>query len=406
MSMQSHRLGNDAQLHRQFRVLALSENPTLNDALARVLDGEAAAAAEVLPPGVPAHAITDWGADLVLVDIPAHAPIAPCVEPYIDTQAKIVAVGAINDVATYREAVGAGAFDYLLHPVSDDAILDVMQKAQAAPVAPQAGAPLAVAPIEENRPTVTVVIGARGGVGATSLAVSLAWTAAEQHQRETALIDLDMQFGSSALALDLLPSGGLRDALANPQRIDSLFIGSAMVNASDRLFVLGAEEGLAEPAAIAPGAFETLFETLEGSFSSIIVDLPRAMVSHAETLLQRADAIILVTDHSIAGLRDVVRMQDHLSDTVGSASIQIAAIETPKPVNQVSRKELEQGLGSPVHIWLPYDPALASSAASQGKALTDLGGVKHAYSKALAAPARDAAGMIEEKAGRKRKWLW
>lgn len=403
MSSYQQQLSQDALLHRQFRVLALSENPSLNDALARVLDGEAAAAAEVLPPGVPAQAVNDWGADLVLVDIPEHAPIASCVEPYIETQAKIVAVGTVDDVATYREAVGAGAFDYLLHPVSDDAILDIMQKAQVAP-APVA-APVA-APAEPDRPVITVVIGARGGVGATSLAVSLAWTAAERHERETALVDLDMQFGSSALALDLLPSGGLRDALANPQRIDSLFIGSAMVNASDKLFVLGAEEGLAEPAMIAPGAFDTLFETLEGSFSSIIVDMPRNMVSQAESLLNRADAVLLVTDHSIAGLRDVVRMQDHLSDMVGSASIQVAAIETPKTINQVNRKELEQGLGGPVHIWLPHDPTLAASAASQGKALTELGGPKHAYSKALATPARDAAGVVEEKAGRKRKWLW
>ena len=87
----------------------------------------------------------------------------------------------------------------------------------------------------------TAVVGTRGGVGASMLATSLAWLFSADHKRPTALLDLDVHFGTGALSLDLEPGRGLTDAIENPSRIDGLFIERAMIRANDNLALLSAE---------------------------------------------------------------------------------------------------------------------------------------------------------------------
>ena len=90
----------------------------------------------------------------------------------------------------------------------------------------------------------TAVIGVRGGVGASTIATSLGWLLGDAEGRSTALLDLDVHFGTGALAFDLEPGRGLTDAIENPSRIDGLFIERAMVKATDKLSVLSAEAPL------------------------------------------------------------------------------------------------------------------------------------------------------------------
>ena len=93
----------------------------------------------------------------------------------------------------------------------------------------------------------TAVIGTRGGVGASTLATSLAWLFSADDKMPTALLDLDVHFGTGALALDLEPGRGLTDAIENPGRIDGLFIERAMIRANDHLAILSAEAPMNSP---------------------------------------------------------------------------------------------------------------------------------------------------------------
>src|SRR3546814_12142741 len=93
----------------------------------------------------------------------------------------------------------------------------------------------------------TAVIGVRGGVGGSTVASSLAWLLAEKEHRSTALLDLDVHFGTGAMAFDLEPGRGLTDELENPSRIDGLFIERAMVRATERLAVPSAEAPMHQP---------------------------------------------------------------------------------------------------------------------------------------------------------------
>ena len=99
-----------------------------------------------------------------------------------------------------------------------------------------------------------VHVGVRGGVGASSLSTATAWLLAQDHRKQVALVDLDLHFGTIALSLDLEPGNGLRSALENADRIDSLFVASALINVTENLFVLGGEEPLDQGLRTATGS--------------------------------------------------------------------------------------------------------------------------------------------------------
>lgn len=378
------------------RLLAVSDNADLADALSRLLDGDGIAAAEILPAGIDPITLASEKADLFLIDLGDEAaPAAKVAEFVAATDQPIVVVGTINDVNHYRQVIDAGAMDYLVPPLNDTMLMELIGRVAARPH--QAADP------ESCR--LNLMIGTRGGVGTTTLAVSTAWLSAEAWNTPTALLDLDLRFGSCALSLDLLPGPGLRDALEHPERIDSLFVGSSMINATDRLFVLGSEDALDSSIRIADDAIETLVEAIKPTVDVIVVDLPRAAVGAHQSMLEDANTITLVSNLTVAGLRDTVRLQTFLTDQLGLTTIQVVAVEAPDKAAHISKKEFQQGIGRDVTFWLPCDPKTMAAAASQGKAAPDLAGPRHAYTKACSMIARDFAGAEEAKE-RRRFWRW
>ena len=165
----------------------------------------------------------------------------------------VIAAGQVNDVRLYRDLVVSGIQDYLLKPLSPDMLREAFTHAQTMLNAPKA------ADLSTERPHCsTAIIGARGGVGASTIATSLAWILSERGKRSTALLDLDVHFGTGALALDLEPGRGLTDAIENPSRIDGLFIERAMVKSSETLSVLSAEAPISSPVMTDGAAFYQL----------------------------------------------------------------------------------------------------------------------------------------------------
>ena len=136
---------------------------------------------------------------------------------------------------------------------------------------------------------VVVFVGSRGGVGATTTAVSCAWLLAEERGERVALVDLDLHFGTIALKLDTDPGGGLCEALEQPSRIDSLFIERAMVKVTDNLRVLAAEASATQHLIIDAGAVDMLLYELRRKFTRIIVDLPRGATPVQRAVLAAAE---------------------------------------------------------------------------------------------------------------------
>ena len=149
----------------------------------------------------------------------------------------ILAIGSANDVGLYRRITGAGAVDYLVKPLTAETLNPALASALR-------GGGGAKAQAREAR--IIVVMGTRGGVGASTIAMNIGWLVAHEFGRRVALLDLDLQYGTSALALDLEPGRGLRDIVSSPQRVDSLMIASSMAAESESFSILGGEEAIDE----------------------------------------------------------------------------------------------------------------------------------------------------------------
>jgi pilus assembly protein CpaE len=152
------------------------------------------------------------------------------------------------------------------------------------------------------------VIGVRGGVGASTLATSLAWLMGEKASRSTALLDLDVHFGTGALSLDLEPGRGLTDAIENPGRIDGLFIERAMVRANDRLCVLSAEAPINQPMLTDGSAYFQLQEEMRHAFEGTVIDFPRSMLVQFPHLLNDVHVVVLTVELTLAATRDTIRI--------------------------------------------------------------------------------------------------
>lgn len=279
----------------------------------------------------------------------------------------VIAAGQVNDVRLYRDLLSSGIQDYLLKPLSVDQVRESLTMAQAMLTAPKH------ADMHDDKPHhMMAVVGVRGGVGASLVSTSLAWAMSEQAGRQTALLDLDVHFGTGALTLDLEPGRGLIDAIDNPSRIDGLFIERAMVRASDKLSLLSAEAPIHQPVMTDGSAFFQLEEELRGAFEMTIVDLPRQVLIPFPHLMSEAGTILLVTDVTLAAARDTIRLLSWFKQNVPGARVILVANKFQNAIGELSRKEFESSIERPIDIVIPFDPKLVSQAAKLGKSYAEV----------------------------------
>ncbi|MBH1998352.1 MAG: pilus assembly protein CpaE [Sphingomonadaceae bacterium] len=276
----------------------------------------------------------------------------------------VIAAGQVNDVRLYRDLVASGIQDYLLKPFGADQLRDALAQAQAVFMAPRDAAP-------ERPHMTTAVIGTRGGVGASSLATSLAWMLSDKHKRPTALLDLDVHFGTNALAMDLEPGRGLTDAIENPSRIDGLFIERAMVRASDTLAILSAEAPINQPMMTDGGAFYQLLEEFRAAFECSVIDLPRGMLIQHPHLMGDVNVTLVVTELTLASARDTIRILSWLKSNAPQSRVIVVANRVHPGAPEISRKDFEQSIERKVDVLIPFDLRIAAQAAKLGKTLAE-----------------------------------
>ncbi len=279
----------------------------------------------------------------------------------------VIAAGQVNDVRLYRDLLSSGIQDYLLKPLSLEQVRESLTMAQAMLTAPKH------ADMQDDKPHhMMAVVGVRGGVGASLVSTSLAWAMSEQAGRQTALLDLDVHFGTGALTLDLEPGRGLIDAIDNPSRIDGLFIERAMVRASDKLSLLSAEAPIHQPVMTDGSAFFQLEEELRGAFEMTIVDIPRQVLIPFPHLVSEAGTILLVSDVTLAAARDTIRLLSWFKQNVPGARVVLVANKFQSAVGELSRKEFESSIERQIDIVIPFDPKLVSQSAKLGKSYAEI----------------------------------
>ncbi|MEH6789028.1 AAA family ATPase [Parasphingorhabdus sp.] len=290
----------------------------------------------------------------------------------------VVAMGQVNDVRLYRDLIVSGLQDYLLKPFSPDQLRDVLSQAQAVLNAPKSDDSHA-----EKPHISTAVIGTRGGVGASTLATSVAWLLSHDRERMTALLDLDVHFGTGALSLDLEPGRGLTDAIDNPSRIDGLFIERAMIKANEKLSLLSAEAPINSPIMTDGTAFFQLQEEFRASFDCTVIDLPRDMLINYPHLLGDVNATVIVTELTLASARDCIRLLSWLKSHAAQSKVFVVANKVQSANLEIGRQDFESSIERKIDIMIPFDGKAASQAAKLGQAMVEAGKSSKASAKII-----------------------
>src|SRR5262245_64668287 len=178
-----------------------------------------------------------------------------------DAGTKVIVIGRLNDVVLYRELIRRGVSDYLIAPVGTIDVVRAVCGLFSSPDAKPVG-------------RVIAVIGAKGGVGASTVAHNLAWAVARDLKLDTVVTDLDLAFGTAGLDYNQDPPQGIADAVFSPERIDTNFIDRLLSKCTDHLSLLAAPASLDRVYDFSEEAFDGIFDSLRTNMPCIMLDVP------------------------------------------------------------------------------------------------------------------------------------
>jgi pilus assembly protein CpaE len=279
--------------------------------------------------------------DVSGVELPLSAidALADACEPSV----RVIVVGDREDVGLFRQLMRLGIADYIVKPLNADLLLPHLADGSARPAATTGG----------RTGKLVVVTGARGGVGATTVAANLGWFQANERKRRVALLDLDFHSGALGAMLDLA-AGELPEVLAGGgRRLDPLIVERTLRRHGPRLVLLSGEPSLDQPPTLEIEGLVDLIELLERQHHYVVVDLPRLPGAAFAHLLKRAAARVLVTNRTLPAARSLARLLDLVEGAPGR-SILVLNEDRPLGAGLVDRKMLEQTLGQGFDVEIPY----------------------------------------------------
>jgi pilus assembly protein CpaE len=263
----------------------------------------------------------------------------------------VVAIGDSNDIAFYRQLKHAGVTEYFFKPLIRDQISracnDVLND-------------------RVDQPSLftgklVFILGARGGVGATTLATCAAWHLSEARQRWTMLVDLDLQGGDTALQFDVAAGQALREAFERPERVDKLFLERGAIHVNDRLNLLASLEPLGGTVEGSEEAVSALLENLLRRYRLVIVDLPANVAVHLPHVLHRPSTCVLVANPSLSSARDMARWREHIGANTRERRI-LQVLNHSCAHGGLSVADFTRACGLAPDVVIPYDRDLAANA--------------------------------------------
>lgn len=284
----------------------------------------------------------------LLVEVPSAEAAPELLDKLADVCAptvKVIVTSKVNEFSFYSWLTEVGVFAYLLQPLTAGVIQKTLQKAEK---------PKEEKKEEKQGSCVIACMGTRGGVGTTTIASNLAYILAKEYGRKTALLDLDVQFGTAAMAFDLEPGRGVMALFEHPERVDSLFLDRVMVTYNDKLSLLGAEEPLKENINTKAQAAEVLLQRAKEKYPYIVIDLPRTLNPYTRAVLTQATHTVLVTEPTLLSLRDLLRLRDLIKDVMKKPDpIVVANREGLASKHEMNKADFEKHYGQNISLHIP-----------------------------------------------------
>lgn len=299
----------------------------------------------------------------------------------------IIAIGLKNEVSLYRDLTKIGVYDYLLTPLFPEILERTLHSMLSG-----------LSKVEDSLAKAGKIIacmGTRGGVGATFIASNLAAMLSDEKLRRVVLVDLDPYFGTLSLNFDLKPNVGLRDAFENPTRIDQVFIERLLTPVNQHLFILSTEESFQENVNYKKEGLEELLKYLSKQFHYVIVDVPHFFNELINTVILKANLMLLVAEPSVASLRDTAKLMQFVhNEGSGHRCILVMNKYGQYGKNELKLDEFEKILKNKVNHLIAYDDILPMEFLNQGKVMVN---EKNSLAESIRNIMFDVLGMRQTK---------
>ncbi len=278
-----------------------------------------------------------------------------------DAGTRVVVIGRQNDVLLYRELVRRGISDYLISPLGTLDVVRAISGLFASPDAKPVG-------------RVIAVIGAKGGVGASTVAHNIAWAVARDLRLDAVVADLDLAFGTAGLDYNQDPPQGIADAVFSPDRVDTNFVDRLLSKCTDHLSLLAAPATLDRVYDFSAEAFDSIFDVLRATVPCIVLDVPHQWVGWTKRALVNADEILVVATPDLANLRNAKNMLDLLRGARPNdhrPTYCLNQVGVPKRP-EIKPADFAKALDDDPLVVIPFEPQIFGTAANNGQMIAEL----------------------------------
>jgi pilus assembly protein CpaE len=278
-----------------------------------------------------------------------------------DAGTRVIVIGRINDVTLYRELTRRGVSEYIIAPVGTIDIVRGICGLFSAPDAKPVG-------------RIIAVVGAKGGVGASTIAHNVAWAIARDLALDSVVTDLDLAFGTAGLDYNQDPPQGVADAVFSPDRIDTGFIDRLLSKCTDHLSLLAAPATLDRVYDFSADAFDGILDALRGSIPCVVLDVPHQWAGWTKRLLVSADDILVVAGPDLANLRNAKNMVDMLRTARPNDRRPyycLNQVGMPKRP-EITPADFAKALEDPPLAVIPFEPQLFGTAANNGQMIAEV----------------------------------
>ncbi|WGD51892.1 AAA family ATPase [Bradyrhizobium sp. CB1650] len=278
-----------------------------------------------------------------------------------DAGTRVIVIGRINDVMLYRELVRRGVSDYVLAPVGAIDVVRSICNLFSAPEAKAVG-------------RIIAVVGAKGGVGASTISHNVAWAIARDLAMDAVVADLDLAFGTAGLDYNQDPPQGIADAVFSPDRVDTAFIDRLLSKCTDHLSLLAAPATLDRVYDFGTDAFDAVFDTLRSTMPCIVLDVPHQWSGWTKRALIGADDILIVAAPDLANLRNTKNLFDLLKAARPNDRPPLYCLNQvgiPKRP-EIAAAEFAKAIESLPVVSIPFEPQIFGSAANNGQMIAEI----------------------------------
>jgi pilus assembly protein CpaE len=278
-----------------------------------------------------------------------------------DAGTRVVVIGSDDDVAPYRELVRRGVSDYVVGPVDT---LDVVRSICSLFSASEA--------VTVGR--IIAVVGAKGGVGASTVAHNVAWEIAREVALDSVVIDLDLAFGTAGLDYNQDPLQGIANAVFSPDRLDTAVMDRLLTKCTDHLSLLAAPASLELVYDFGADAFDSIFDTLRMTTPCIVLDVPHQWSGWTKRALVGADDILIVAEPDLANLRNTKNMLNILKASRPNDRPPLYCLNQvgmPKRP-EITTREFAKAVESQLIAAIAFDSRLFGAAANNGQMIAEI----------------------------------